>query len=90
MQITEAWGRRYLEAVGDDRPEYLEAGIAPPLGLTAWALGTLLERLELPPGAIHSSQEMETLGPVRWGEVISVSASIDGPKRKGGMDFIDR
>ena len=87
MQITEAWGRRYLEAVGDDRPEYLEAGIAPPLGLTAWALGTLLERLELPPGAIHSSQEMETLGPVRWGEVISVSASIDGPKRKGGMDF---
>ena len=88
MQVTEEWGRRYLEAVGDDRPEYLETGIAPPLGLTAWALGSLLERLALPPGAIHSSQELETLGPVHWGEVISGTASIDGPKRRGGMEFI--
>ena len=87
-QVTEAWGRRYLEAVGDDRPEYLEAGIAPPLGLTAWALGSLLEQMALPPGAIHSSQELETLGPVRWGEAVSAIASIDGPKRRGGLEFI--
>ena len=87
-QVTEAWGRRYLEAVGDARPEYLEAGIAPPLGLIAWALGSLLERLALPPGAIHSLQELETLGPVQWGEVISATASIDGPKRRGGLEFI--
>jgi len=87
-QVTEAWGRRYLEAVGDDRPEYLETGMAPPLGLIAWALGSLLERLALPPGAIHSLQELETLGPVQWGEVISATASIDGPKRRGGLEFI--
>ena len=87
-QVTEAWGRRYLEAVGDDRPEYLEAGLAPPLGLTAWALGSLLERLALPPGAIHSLQELETLSPVQWGEVISATASINGPKRRGGMELI--
>ena len=87
-QVTEEWGRRYLEAVGDDRPEYLEAGIAPPLGLTAWALGSLLERMALPPGAIHSSQEFETLGPVQWGEAVSATASIDGPKRRGGLEFM--
>jgi 3-hydroxybutyryl-CoA dehydratase len=87
-QVSEAWGRRYLEAVGDDRPEYLESGLAPPLGLTAWALGSLLERLDLAPGAIHSLQELETLSPVQWGEVISATASIDGPKRRGGMEFI--
>jgi len=87
-RVTEAWGRGYLKAVGDDRPEYLETGMAPPLGLTAWALRSLLERLALPPGNIHSSQELEVLGPVQWGEVISASASIDGPKRRGGMEFI--
>ncbi len=86
-QVTEAWGRRYLEAVEDDRPEYLEAGMAPPLGLIAWALGSLLERMALRPGAIHSLQELETLGPVQWGEVISANASIDGPKRRGGLEF---
>ena len=87
-RVTEAWGRGYLEAVGDDRPECWESGVAPPLGLTALILGTLLKRLDLPPGAIHSSQEVEPLGAVRWGEVISANASIDGPKRKGGMDII--
>ena len=87
-QVTEAWGRQYLDAVGDDRPEYLEAGMAPPLGLTALALGSLLERLALPPGAIHSLQELETLGPVQWGEVISATAFVDGPKLRGGMEFI--
>ena len=87
-RVTEEWGRRYLEAVGDDRPEYLESGMAPPLGLTAWALGSLLERLALSPGAIHSSQELEVLCPVQWGEVISATASIDGPKRRGGLEFI--
>ena len=87
-RVTETWGRRYLEAVGDDRPEYLETGMAPPLGLTAWALSSLLGRLALPPGAVHSLQKLETLGPVQWGEVISATASIDGPKRRGGMEFI--
>lgn len=92
-QVSKEWGRRYLEAVGDDRPEYFEvgiaeAGIAPPLGLTARALGALLERLALPPGAIHSLQELETLSPVQWGEVISATASIEGPKRRGGLEFI--
>ena len=87
-QVTEEWARRYLEAVGDDCPEYWEAGMAPPLGLTAWALGSLLDGLALPPGALHSSQELEVLGPVQWGEVISATASIDGPKRRGGLEFI--
>ncbi|MCH8225789.1 MAG: MaoC family dehydratase N-terminal domain-containing protein [Chloroflexi bacterium] len=87
-RVTEEWGRRYLEAVGDDRPEYLEAGFAPPLGLTAWVLGSLLEHLALPPGAIHSLQELETLNPVRWGDVIGATASIDGPKRRGGLQII--
>ena len=87
-QVTEEWGRRYLKVVADDRPEYMEAGMAPPLGLIAWALGSLLERLALPPGAIHSLQELETLGPVQWGEVISATASIDGPKRRGGLEVI--
>ena len=87
-KVTEEWTQRYLRAVGDDRPEYSDSGLAPPLGLAAWALGSLLERLDLPPGAIHSLQELETLSPVRLGDQISATASIGRPKRRGDMGFI--
>ena len=51
----------YLRSVGDDLTIYQETGIAPPLFSAASALGALLKELALPPGAIHSLQEVETL-----------------------------
>ena len=78
----------YLRSVGDSLPVYHETGIVPPLYLAATALGSLLRRLALPPGAIHSLQEVATLKPVPIGGEIKVSASLEKPRRRGGLEFI--
>jgi hypothetical protein len=62
--------RRYLEAVEDTSEVYYEGApagrqeertpvLAPPLGVVALALKALLDRLELPEGALHTAQELE-------------------------------
>ena len=86
--IDEGLVRQYLEAVGDPSPVYPESGLASPLALAAYALGSLLGQLPLPPGAIHSIQEVETLSPVRLGEEISGVAYLERPRQRGEMQFI--
>ena len=86
--ITEEGVRQYLKAVGDASPVYLESGLAPPIALAAYALGALLDKLTLPPGTIHSIQEVETLQPARLGEEITGIARLGKPKRRGSMEFI--
>ena len=78
----------YLRSVGDDLPIYKETGIVPPLYLAASALGSLLRKLALPPGAIHSLQEVATLTPVAIGSKVKVSAALEKPRRRAGLEFI--
>ena len=85
--ITEDHVRQYLAAVGDAQQEYYQLGLVPPLVLTACALGGLLDRLALAPGAIHSLQEVETLEPVEIGEQISGTARLERPRRRGDLEF---
>jgi acyl dehydratase len=86
-KVGEESVRQYLKAAGDMHLEYFEVNLVPPLALAAYALGALLEKLALPPGAIHSLQEMETLGPVKMGEEISGVARLERPRRRGGLQF---
>ena len=56
--------RRYLEAVEDRSDAYGQApegGAAwvPPLAVATMALRAILERVKLPAGAVHTSQEVE-------------------------------
>ncbi len=78
----------YLRSVGDALPIYKETGIVPPLYLAASALGSLLRKLALPPGAIHSLQEVATKTPVAIGREIKVSAILEKPRRRAGLEFI--
>lgn len=89
-EFAVAWGpvEAYLQAVGDELPVYRESGFAPPLYCAATALGLLLDRLGLPPGAIHSIQEVETLSPVRIGEALRVSVHMERPRQRGGIEFM--
>ena len=87
-ELTEEFVHDYLGAVGDGLPLYARHGLVPPVALAARALGSLLERLKLPPGAIHSLQEVSALTPVAAGEVVTARASVGQPKRRGGMEFI--
>jgi len=71
--VTEDKVRQYLNAVGDEQPAYFDLAMAPPLALSAWSLGALLDQLALPPGAIHSLQELETFRGVKFDEEIHAS-----------------
>ena len=87
-QVTEESVRDYTRAVGDSQDTYFQTRLAPPLALVAWTLGSLLRRLDLPSGAIHSLQEMETLRGVEFGENITAFAQIGQPRRRGDLEFI--
>jgi 3-hydroxybutyryl-CoA dehydratase len=87
-RVTEASVEEYLRAVGDTLPLYFELGLAPPIALAAGALGALLQRLDLPPGAVHSFQEIEALGPIPFGADITGTASLRPPRRRGDLEFI--
>ncbi len=79
---------QYLEAVGDPLPHYMELEIVPPLAISALALGNLLEKLALPGGAIHSSQEVSTVRAVRLGEELVGWAALERPRQRGNLLFI--
>ncbi|MFQ6029633.1 MAG: hypothetical protein ACE5Q6_19320 [Dehalococcoidia bacterium] len=78
----------YLRAVGDALPVYSEQDLVPPLTLSAYALGALLEKMALPSGAIHSLHEIEHLAPVAFDSSISGVAILERPRRRGNLEFI--
>ncbi len=78
----------YLRAVGDELPIYRQTGLAPPLYGTAAALGLLLKTLNLPPGAIHSLQEVDTLAPIAIGQELRAFSALERPRQRAGLRFI--
>ncbi len=78
----------YLHAVGDELPVYQDLGLAPPLYVVALALGQILQRTSLPPGAIHSLQEFDVLAPIPLGSEIRVKAWLERQRARGGLQFL--
>ena len=86
--VNEEFVAAYLEAVGDESPPYFQHRLAPPLALAARGLGGLLEKLELPPGAIHSIQEIETKQPIPFGAQVAAQAVVGPARRRGDMELL--
>ncbi len=86
--ISEDLVTRYLEAVGNPRSICLELNLAPPLALSAWALGGIIGRLSLPPGSIHSRQELETHRAVEFGETLLATAYPGAPIQRAGLTML--
>ena len=78
----------YLKSVGDGLAVYFEQNLVPPLALSAYALGALLQKMDLPSGAIHSLQEIEQLVPVAPDSLITGVATLEKPRRRGNLEFI--
>ncbi len=78
----------YLTAVGDSSPLYRQAGAAPPLAVVAKAFSLLLERLSLPPGSVHSAQEIESLAPVPVGSRVTFSLRVAQQSQRAGWQFM--
>ena len=78
----------YLGAVGDKLPIYQQVGLAPPLYGVALALGQILQRTGLPPGAIHSLQEFDILQPIVLGSRLRAMACFERQRERGGLRFL--
>ena len=87
-EVNDEFVGDYLWAVGDGLPTYFQHRLIPPVAMVARALAYLLERLELPPGAIHSLQEIETIKPVPFGEEITGTGYVSPSGHRGEMEFI--
>ena len=78
----------YLRAVGDELPTYNRTGLAPPIYGTAAALGLMLKALNLPPGAVHSLQEVDTLAPIVLGQELRATSTLERPRQRAGLRFV--
>jgi hypothetical protein len=79
---------RYLAAVEDANPIYLQRALAPPLAVAAAALGLLLESMELPAGTVHTGQELEMNGGVPIGAELTMTGSIAQRSERAGMAIV--
>jgi hypothetical protein len=78
----------YLAAVESTSAIYRDTGAVPPMAVAARALGALIEVLELPPGTIHASQELECKGVLRQGEEVRCVARVSRPRVRGDWSLM--
>jgi acyl dehydratase len=76
---------KYLEAV-----EGRGDGFVPPLAITACAIAAMTKSIPLPSGtiAIHASQELEFLKPVRIGTTIECHIAVAQKIARGKMSML--
>ena len=86
--VTQEFVDTYLEAVENQSVIYQEAKVAPPLALAARVLGLLLKKLSLPPGAVHTSQEVYSQRAIEVGQEVWGSARASRPLHRGQWQFI--
>ena len=86
--LSKEWVASYLEATGDVPDAYPGLEVVPPLALTARALADLLERLDLPSGAIHGGQEIQCHRAASIGERVRISVEQVRPARRGDFRFV--
>ncbi len=88
MAISADEAALYLSAVGDDALLYAEEGVVPPMALAAMVMAAAMRAVELPPGAVHSAQEVEFVHPVAQGADLACSATVVSNSVRHGTRFI--
>ena len=66
----------YLKAVGESDALFHKEGYVPPTALAAYALDGVLREINLPPGAIHSSQDVSVTRPITSEETLVFRATL--------------
>ncbi|MCR4393978.1 MAG: MaoC family dehydratase N-terminal domain-containing protein [Dehalococcoidales bacterium] len=83
--LDESTIRDYLQATGDTSNLYRQRSLAPPLAVAALAMAALSEKITLPPGTIHVSQELAFCGVVFAGDRITCSSKVSRKVDRGGL-----
>jgi hypothetical protein len=87
LALSAAGVERYLDAVEDANAVYAERGLAPPLAVAARALGLLLETLELPPGTLHTGQEIDVHSGIAPDAALTLTGRIAQRSERAGAVF---
>lgn len=83
---------RYLLAVGDQSGLFAGEGqeaLSPPMAVAAQSLRGVVKDLGIPPGSLHTGQEVQFRGSVRVGETLRCLATISRNSVRGEWRFID-
>ncbi len=78
----------YLSTLEDKCPVYQEEKLAPPIALAARTLAILIEKLDLPPGTVHISQEIISQKAVAVGQEVRGVAKASRPFLRGKWRFL--
>jgi acyl dehydratase len=79
----------YLEATRETNDIFHSERLVPPMAVTAFAMASLGGAIEMPPGTIHVSQELEFLKLVKVDDVIICSSRVSRKQDRGGLHIMN-
>jgi hypothetical protein len=82
LRITSEEVRAYLEATGEQHEAWDR--LVPPLAIGALVLAGLMDRIEVPDGAVHTGQEYEFRRAVAHNEPLEVSIALAQRSQRRG------
>jgi len=78
----------YLKATGEINPVFEHGKLVPPTAVAAYSLAALAGGIEIPPGTIHTSQEIEAVGLVYVNDTITSHATVSSKKSRRDMEIL--
>jgi hypothetical protein len=84
VDVTAARVQKYLDVL-DAEPLEKSDTTVPAAAAATFALSTLLDQFDLPPGTLHPSQDVRVHHPLRLGAETSCVAKVTGQSHRGKM-----
>jgi hypothetical protein len=78
----------YRAATGDPLSLYDDANAVPPLAVAAFALGALMEVIELPDGTLHGNETLQAHALAPVGSTFTCAPTVTRNATRAGMVFI--
>jgi len=87
-QLDAAKVAAYLGAAEDTSHLYRDFSLVPPMAVAAYAMAALSQRIALPPGTIHVSQELEFMGTVSVDDSLISHATVSRNQHRGKLHLL--
>lgn len=78
----------YLKATRETNQIYLQNSMVPPTAVAAYAFAALANEMEIPPGTIHTQQEIESIAPVYVNDTITSHAIVASKRSRRNMEMM--
>ena len=78
----------YLGAAEDASNLYRDSRLVPPMAVAAYAMAALSQRIALPPGTLHVSQELEFTDTVSVDDSLTSQATVSRKQQRGKIHLL--